>query len=215
MSSEERVLELCDCFARTKKPFRWACNGRLNYASLSVLQSMKRAGCVFINYGIESFDDECLKVMNKVLTTKQIVAGVENTLKVGISPGLNIIWGNLGENERTLNQSVEFLLRYSDTAQLRTIRPVTPYPGASLFDYALKHGLLKDVEEFYEKKHVNSDLLSVNFTDLTDEDFHRMLFEANSKLVRDYYHKKIGGLIEEAEDLYVNKNANFRGYRQM
>lgn len=215
MASEARTLELCSWFAKARKPFRWACNGRLNYATPAILNEMKRTGCVFINYGIESFDDEALQRMNKHLTTEQIVKGVENTIASGISPGLNIIWGNLGEDARTLQQSVDFLLKYADTSQLRTIRPVTPYPGSDLFTYAVKHGLLKDVEEFYEKRHTNSDLLAVNFTALSDEDFYHCLMEANCELLMEHYRRRMIEHVNTAIDLYTNRNSNFRGYRQM
>ncbi|MCL4552133.1 MAG: B12-binding domain-containing radical SAM protein, partial [Candidatus Marsarchaeota archaeon] len=184
MSSVQRTTSLCEDFLRSGLKFKWACNGRLNYASRELLELMKRSGCVFINYGIEAMDDQVLKKMHKGLTVKQIVRGVEETLKTGISPGLNIIFGNLGDNIETLHKGVEFLLRHDDGAQLRTIRPVTPYPGSELYYHAIKTGLLKDVEEFYERKHVNSDLVSVNLTDLTDQEFHRALLEANSRLIK-------------------------------
>ena len=67
-----------------------------------MLQLMRKAGCVFINYGIESMDNEALKRMNKNLTTDMIIQGIENTLSCGISPGLNIIFGNLGENRTSI-----------------------------------------------------------------------------------------------------------------
>jgi radical SAM superfamily enzyme YgiQ (UPF0313 family) len=215
MSSEKRVYELCEQFLRMGRPFKWCCNGRLNYASLEILRLMKRAGCVFINYGIESFDDEALRRMNKHLTTDQIVNGVEATIAAGISPGLNVIWGNLGENKRTLRQTADFLLKYADTSQLRTIRPVTPYPGSDLFTYAVEHGLLKDVEEFYEQKHLNSDLLAVNFTDLSDDEFHTVLMETNCELLQEHYRRKTEEMVKVTQDLYKNRNVNFRGYRQM
>ncbi len=215
MSSQQRVWSLCERFLQMKHSFKWSCNGRLNYASMEVLHKMKEAGCVFINYGIESFDDASLRRMNKHLTTKEIVEGVENTVAAGISPGLNVIWGNIGENLRTLHQTMDFLLRYADTSQLRTIRPVTPYPGSDLFTYAVEKGLLKDAEDFYENKHVNSDLLAVNFTDLPDNEFHQALEEVNCEILREYYRRKSVEIIQVTQDLYRNKNANFRGFRQM
>lgn len=213
MSSEKRVQELCERFLQMSQPFKWCCNGRLNYASLDVLHLMKRSGCVFINYGIESFDDVALRRMNKHLTTEQIVKGVENTLAAGISPGLNMIWGNLGENKRTLRQSADFLLKYADTSQLRTIRPVTPYPGSDLFTYAMRCGLLKDVEEFYERMHLNSDLLAVNFTDLSDGEFHQALMGVNCELIEAYYRRKSAEMLEITRKLYQNHDISFRGYR--
>ncbi|MFA5317542.1 MAG: radical SAM protein, partial [Dehalococcoidales bacterium] len=193
---------------------KWSCNGRLNYAKPDVLKLMKRSGCLFINYGIEAMDDRILKNMQKALTTGQIVEGIKSTITEGISPGFNIIFGNIGENAETLRKGVEFLLEYDDGAQLRTIRPVTPYPGSALYYHAIEKGLLKDCEDFYENKHMNSDLMAVNFTDMTDDEYHMALFEANKRLMENYYRKKTAAMIEEAKNLYLNKNVNFRGFRQ-
>ncbi|MEW5821270.1 MAG: radical SAM protein [Cyanobacteriota bacterium] len=214
MSSKERTISLCEDFIINKLNIKWNCNGRLNFATKDVLKLMKEAGCQFINYGIESFDDQILKNMNKCLTTKQIVTGIENTLEAGISPGLNIIWGNVGENKETLMKGVDFLLKYDDHAQLRTIRPVTPYPGSPLYYHAIETGLLINCQDFYENKHLNSDLVAVNFTDLSDEDFHKALLEANTILINKHFNSKKEIMRKQSEDLYLKQNANFRGYRQ-
>ena len=110
-----------------------------------------------------------------------IIKGVENTLKVGISPGLNLIYGNINERLSAFEDAVDFLLKYDDHAQLRTIRPVTPYPGTELLDYAIEKGLIKDTEDFYEHKHLNSDLLAVNITQYSDEEIYDALYKANKK----------------------------------
>jgi anaerobic magnesium-protoporphyrin IX monomethyl ester cyclase len=213
MSSVERTESLCRDFLRNKLNMKWSCNGRLNFAKKDLLELMKRSGCVFINYGIEAMDDQILKNMNKLLTTQQIITGIEATLAVGISPGYNIIFGNIGENRETLNKGVEFLLKYDDCAQFRTIRPVTPYPGSPLYYEAIKRGLLKDVADFYENKHLNSDLLAVNFTELTDAEFYEALMEANQKLITNYFQKKLAASLQQVTDLYRNKDINFRGFR--
>ena len=109
---------------------------------------------------------------------------------------------------------VDFLLKYGDHSQMRTIRPVTPYPGCELYFYAIEKGLLKDCEDFYENKHINSDLLSVNFTNLTDEEFHRALLKANTILINDYFDYVKTKSLERAEKLYLEKDASFRGFRQ-
>ncbi|MCX5698512.1 MAG: radical SAM protein [Candidatus Omnitrophica bacterium] len=213
MSSEKRTVELCVNFIKSKLKFKWFCNGRLNYAKPDVLKLMKEAGCVFINYGIESLDEKVLRVMNKALTVKQITEGIENTLACGISPGFNIIFGNIGETIESLKLGVDFLLKYDDQAQMRTIRPVTPYPGSPLYYYAIKKGLLKNCADFYENKHINSDLLSVNFTDLTDDQFHEALMEANMRLLDNYFEKQKESYINQTKKLYLDKDASFRGYR--
>ena len=215
MSSTKRTTEFCNAFLEADLKFKWLCSGRLNFAKPQVLKLMKKAGCVFINYGIEAMDDQILKNMNKSLTTGIIREGIEATLNAGISPGFNIIFGNIGENRETLEKGVEFLLKYDDGSQRRTIRPVTPYPGSPLYYYAIEKGLLIDCADFYENKHINSDLLSVNFTELTDDEFHQALLEANSRLLENYYHKQLEDVLRQTYDLYVNKDSSFRGFRQL
>jgi radical SAM superfamily enzyme YgiQ (UPF0313 family) len=214
MSSMERTMSLCQAIIDAKLDMKWDCNGRLNYAKPKVLNLMKEAGCVFINYGIEAYDDEILKNMDKVLTTKQIEVGIQNTLAAGISPGYNIIFGNIDETRETLMKGVEFLLKYDDGAQMRTIRPVTPYPGSPLYYRAIKDGMIKDIEDFYENKHTNSDLLTCNFTKLSDEEFYEALMEANEILLDNYQKKVKEATKKQLEDLYIKHDSSFRGFRQ-
>jgi len=214
MSSKERTTSLCESFLDANLDILWNCNGRLNYARPDILKLMKLAGCVFINYGIEAMDDLVLKNINKGLTIKQIKDGIENTIAAGISPGLNMLFGNIGDAKHTLNKAVEFLLKYDDEAQLRTIKPVTPYPGSPLYDTAIERGLIKDCEDFYENKHLNSDLLTVNFTELNNDEFHRCMLDANTKLLANYYNNQMLSSIESAKKLYLENDTGFRGFRQ-
>ena len=214
MSSVERTTQLCEAFIKAKLNIHWDCNGRLNYARPDVLKLMKDAGCVFINYGIESMDEQALRNMKKALTVPQIITGIENTLAAGISPGYNIIFGNIGETAHSLQLGVDFLLKYDDHAQLRTIRPVTPYPGCPLYYYAIEKGLLKDCEDFYENKHTNSDLLSVNFTDMSDDEFYKALYKANETLLDNYYSAQEKSIKRTMGKLYLERDSSFRGFRQ-
>jgi radical SAM superfamily enzyme YgiQ (UPF0313 family) len=213
MTSKARMNELCEAILKNNLNIKWYCEGRLNFVDKEILNTMKSAGCVFINYGIESLDNEVLKNMNKALTKDIIIRGIELTKKVGISAGLNIMFGNMSDTLTTLRESVEFLLKYDDHSQIRTISPVQPYPGCELFNTAIKQGLLKDIADFYENKHVNSDLLSVNFTELSDQEIYRALYMANFELLNNYYKSKIYGVEKQLKELYINKNVLFRGWR--
>lgn len=211
MVSPKRTFELCKMLEPLN--VKWMCNGRLNIARTDILKAMKEAGCVFISYGVESVDDDVLEKMNKKLTYKQIVEGTENTLRKGISPRLNMIWGNLGDTEDTLQRSVNFLLDYDDHTELRTIRPVTPYPGSDLYYYAIKQGLLSGIDDFY-KKHINSDLATIQFTGLSNEEFHQLLGQVNATLVEEYYNTRNDSAQIDMAFLYSGRDDGFRGFRQ-
>jgi len=216
MSSIKHTEAVCKEFLKRDLPVTWHCNGRLNYCSEELLQLMKDAGCCFINYGIESMDQTVLNNMKKGLTPKIIEQGIKDTLKVGISPGLNFIFGNKGDNFKTIKKAVDFLIKYDDFSQKRTIRPVTPYPGSPLYYDAIEMGSLdKDnpAEDFYEKKHLNSDLICTNFTELTDDEFYEALKWANQKLMENFYNKQRDGTLKQIENLYTEKDITFRGFR--
>ena len=222
MTSKPRVIQLMEDFINSNKgkgiQVKWSCNARLNYATPEVLSLMAKAGCVFNNYGIESFNNDIMKVMKKGLNTKMVIDGVRNTYEAGIKPGLNMIWGNIGENVEHLKNSVDFLLEWDDGTQKRTIRPVTPYPGSPLYHHAIRQGLLDSknpCEDFYEHKHINSDLMAVNLTDLSDNEFYDALCDANKKLLNAYHLRSLEREIKTTENLYGNLDASFRGYRKM
>ncbi|CCK81700.1 B12-binding domain-containing radical SAM protein [Desulfobacula toluolica] len=214
MSSKQRTVEICEAFLRAGLKIKWDCNGRLNYATSDILSIMKKAGCVFINYGIEAYDNEVLKKMNKALVIKQIDRGIDATLSAGISPGLNMLFGHIGDNKQTLSAAVKFLIKHDDGAQMRTIRPVTPYPGSPLYYYAIEKGMIKGVDDFYENKHLNADLFAVNFTKLSEEELYSELAYANIMLVENYFENKKKRMVSQIKDLYYSRDTSFRGFRQ-
>ena len=213
MSSEKRTEEICQAILALPFTIKWDCNGRLNYAKPHLLGLMKKSGCQYVNYGIESLNQEILHQMAKGLTVDQIHRGIQATLAAGLSPGLNLLWGFPADTEQNLWDAVGFLQLYDPCDELRTIRPVTPYPGCPLWEKALRDGLVKDAEEFYEVKHKNSDLISINFMDIPTDHVHLLLYEANGQLIRNYISKR--GLImnQQAERLYVGGDLGFRGFR--
>ncbi len=215
ISSPERAIELSEAFIKADLGLTWGCAGRLNNINPEVLSAMKAAGCVFISYGMESMDDEVLRKMNKNLTAEIITRGVEMTMASGILVGFNFIFGNRGDTAETLQKSVDFLLKYDKQSQIRTIRPVTPYPGSPLYTYAIKKGLLRDCEDFYENKHTNSDLFTVNFTEMTDNELYKALYNANKQLLDNYYQAIQKSNNETLDALYLNRDAMFRGFRKV
>lgn len=213
MATEERVTQLCERLLREKIKIQFDCNGRLNTAKPDVIRLMKKAGCVYINYGIESLDQNVLNLMNKHQTVEEIIGGIKATVDAGINPGFNILFNNIGDNAETLKKGVDFLLKYNTYSEIRTVKPVTPYPGSDLYYYAIDKGLLSGPEDFYEKKHLNSDLLAVNFTGMTDKEVYKLLYDCNKILLDDHYEHLKTMAIDAHRRLYFEKDCSFRGVR--
>jgi radical SAM superfamily enzyme YgiQ (UPF0313 family) len=213
MSSETRTGEICESILELPFKIKWDCNGRLNFAKKPILSLMKKAGCGYVNFGIESLNQKILNQMGKGLTLDMVFHGIESTIEAGLIPGLNLLWGFPDNTEQDLWEEVDFLKQYDQCHELRTIRPVTAYPGCKLFDEAKKEGLIKNAEDFYENRHQNSDLISINFTKYNNQEAHEMLYAANKELMINYFDKRLEANVEIAEELYINSNADFRGWR--
>ena len=212
MIHEKRIFALCEAFISNNLNIKWFCTGRLDIVTDRMLEIMKKAGCDAIDYGIEQYDNDSLIKMDKRLSVDQIENGIQMTLKRGIRPLFNIIFGNLGDTKRTLRKSLDFLHKYNDHTQLRTIRPVTPYPGSPLYDHAINTGKLSGPEEFFER-HINLELPTVNFTSYTDDEFVQMLFDANREIIEKYYDYMKKQDIDDFKKVYFEKSFGFRGTR--
>ena len=214
MTSPKRVEALCE--ALQPLGIRWSCQGRVNVAArdLGMLQRMHDAGCRFINYGVESTSQRVLDGMRKKQTPAQAELAVSATKQAGISPGLNMLWGAPGDNLDSLNNNVEFLLRHDDGAQMRTIRPVTPYPGSPLYQDLVKAGTIRDTGDFYEQLR-NSDLVCWDMMKCGDLAWaNTRLMEANLRLLDNWRHNVGQEHRRQAAALYLDGDEGFRGWRQ-
>jgi anaerobic magnesium-protoporphyrin IX monomethyl ester cyclase len=212
MHSEKRVEQFCSAIRDENIKIHYFCTGRLDTVNEHIVEIMKESGCVSIDYGIEQFDDGALKAMNKRLTEREIIQGIELTKRAGINIAFNIIFGNIGDTRASLKKSLSFLKQYNDFSQLRVIRPVTPYPGSPLYDYAIAQGYLTGPEDFY-RKHKNLELPTVNFTDIPDDEFNRLMFDANKEIIEDYYDHLKQQMIGNFSKVYFDKDYGFRGAR--
>jgi len=217
--SKKRIFDFADALEKNNLKIKFACDCRVDIFDEEMAQRMVEAGCQFFDFGFESADQCVLDNMHKRVTVEQNMRAAEIARKhKGIGIGLNFLWGNIGDTSETLKKNVDFIKRYNTYKQIRTIRPVTPYPGSELYYDAIKAGKLNGPEDFF-KKFRNSDLITVNFTDLPDEECYKHLFEANRELILDH-HGHTNGDLQEAEhlintygDLYAGKTTVFRGIR--
>lgn len=216
--SKQHLKKFRDILKANKLKIKFSCNVRVDLIDEELLGILKESGCQFLNFGMESTSQNVLNLMNKRATVEQNHKAAELTKKTGMGMGLNFLWGNIGDTEETLKNNVAFIKKYNTYHQVRTIRPVTPYPGCALYYEAINKGLLSGPQDFFEK-FKNSDLLTVNFTDIPEEKFYELLFEANKELITDH-HKQLGKsmetaavLIEQFRNLYFTKDYKFRGAR--
>jgi radical SAM superfamily enzyme YgiQ (UPF0313 family) len=216
--NKKRVFEFEEAVKKSGLKIKYFCCIRANLIDNEIAQSLIRSGCRQVDIGFESFDQKVLDRMKKGVTVEENIKAAEVCKDVGLIMGLNVMWVNPYDTEESLWKIVDFMKKYNTYGEIRTIRPVTAYPGCSLYDDAIEMGLLQGPDDFFEK-FKNSDLVSINFTDLPTEKCHRLLFAANTELILDHF-LKTDGDIREAKDmidgfyrLYFEKEYKFRGAR--
>lgn len=188
--SKERVRTFVEMIKRLKYPIKYYAQSRVELAKdVEILKMLKNSGCKILNLGLESLDQNVLNLMGKNTKVEDNIIAVENTIEAGIHPGLNFIWANPGDTFESLEKIVEFLIKYDTQGQLRTIRPPTPFPGCPLYYKAIKDEKLKGPGDFFDKFN-NSDRITVNFTEMSDDEVYRALLDANTELIRNYFIKK-------------------------
>jgi len=194
---------------------KFTCNARVDTFSEEIAQILKEMGCMFVNIGFESVDQNVLDKLGKRVTVAQNYEAAEICNKYKLPFGMNLLWGLPGDDAVTLSKNVEFIKQYTMKDQLRNLRPVTPYPGTPLYNQAIAEGKLEGATDFYNK-FTNSDLLTVNFTELTDWQFYNNLFGANQELIMhyfDYDEEEARSIIAQFYDLYFEGDTTFRGVR--
>ena len=221
VASKLRLFELRDALKENDLHIKFSCNIRVDFFDYEIAECLKEIGCTFANIGFESTDQKVLDLMKKHATVEQNHAAAQICNDIGIPCGLNLLWGMPGDSAESLQGNIDFIKRYNITYdQLRTIRPVTCYPGTPLYDQAIAEGKLEGATDFYNR-FINSDLITVNFLDnISDEEAYKLLFAANKELIMDYQEhtdmtlEAAHALIDEFHLLYFeDHDYNFRGAR--
>lgn len=212
------VFDFEEALDRAGLKIKYYCDIRATLVDNEVVQSLKRSGCQLVNIGFESMDQKVLDALNKGTTVEENINAAEICKNNGLVMGLNIIWANPYDSEQSLWKLVDFIKKYNTYGQTRTIRPVTPYPGSPLYTKAVASGMLDGPNGFFAK-FKNSDLITVNFTDIPTEECYKLLFAANTELILDHFlhtsqnmdEAKI--LIDSFYRLYFEGDYKFRGAR--
>jgi len=184
--NKKRILEICECLK--KLGIKWGCQGRINLVDEEILKAMKDSGCMYIGYGVESFDQGILDRMKKQIKVDQIIPVIEMTRKIGINPIIQYMYGFPGENEVTIKKTIEFFKRINHS-YVGFI--TTPLPGTELYENAICRGLIKDEESYLIQldSGYNRGEPIINMTEFSSEELVRKRYQLIKSINGNYYRK--------------------------
>jgi hypothetical protein len=98
---------------------------------------MKKAGCVRVQFGVESGSQKILNNIKKGTTLNMIRRAVQTAKEVGLGVSGSFMIGNPGESWETVEESVKFMKELNIGANFNM---TTPYPGTLLWKWIEENG---------------------------------------------------------------------------
>lgn len=182
------MYELCDGLEPLN--MKWSSSSRVDLVDFELLKRMKKAGCAVVIYGVESGSPTILDRMNKKATVEQAENALRDTIKVGIWPQLNMMYGYPGETRETLKETIDFFkgLPYLNTHTIRLLRfsRTTPLPGSELYNQVLKEGLIENEDIYLENLlplyGSHKTLPGINLTEFSEKEFYQLKRKIESEI---------------------------------
>jgi tetratricopeptide (TPR) repeat protein len=127
-----RILQLMDLIRESGLHPLWNCQSRVNLVDEDRLVAMKRAGCEFMQFGVEHGSERVLKLLDKGTNMRQAQKALGLVRKVGMNLGIYLITGIPGETW----EDVEITSRFIQDVRPHDVQisPLALYPGTRLFD---------------------------------------------------------------------------------
>lgn len=138
------LRELCKGILKHCPGLRWGCLTHVNLVDEEVMSLMKDAGCLSVDIGIESGNNEILQQIRKNFTIEEALAACEIIRKCGIKVGAFFQIGFPYETEATLADTVSVMKKVKASRLIYSI--FTPHPGTEAYDFCRQNDLLDDFD---------------------------------------------------------------------
>ncbi len=166
--SKSHVFGIVKELMERKIDLIWGCETRVNLVDDEKLRAMKRAGCVQIDFGVESGSQKILNTLKKDITVEQIGKAFELCKKHKIRTFANFMVNNPGETWGDVLETWKVARKID--ADNMGVWVTTPYPGTELFNqFGLKDMGMEDYKmlsfggsnRYNQKAFRNTDLFKV------------------------------------------------------
>ena len=136
-ANKEHVKKICELI----KPLGivWRISARVKPLDLETLKIMKSAGCVEISFGIESFDDQVLKGLNKCTTAEDNAKAMKMAKEAGLMVRALFMIRTPYQRLETILINISWLLKVPyDTIAVTSF---VPLPGSDIWENPDKYNI--------------------------------------------------------------------------
>jgi anaerobic magnesium-protoporphyrin IX monomethyl ester cyclase len=191
------VIDVCRKIIERGLDITWQAISKVSAVSAEMLYWMRKAGCVQISYGVESGSERIRRLFCKDIRTDQIVRAFDLTLAHGILARAYFIYGAPGENDGTIQETLDLIRRIKPLSAIFYILDL--FPGTALYD-AYRQGTGATDDIWLERR---EDILYFE----TDPDLDSKKVLAFGRRLRDTYHQ---WLPEMARDIALKDHPDLK-----
>jgi len=154
---KERAIGICNEIIRRKLKINWVIQARADCLDREILESLKKAGCVYIGVGVESGSDRILSLLQKDQSREKIIAAFREIDRAGI---FAIAFFMLGNPQETYSEMLE-TIKFAEELDPLMIQVAffTPYPGSKYYEALQGDKRSPDTQHHYNL--VNSNFSAV------------------------------------------------------
>lgn len=136
-ANRNRVLELCEYLGPLD--IAWRISTRAKPIDYEMYKTMFDAGCQEVSFGIESFDNDVLKVLKKGTTAEDNAKALEIAHKVGMKTRVLFMIRTPGQTSETVKRNIEWLQRVP--YDIICVTSFVPLPGSEIWENPDKFGI--------------------------------------------------------------------------
>jgi anaerobic magnesium-protoporphyrin IX monomethyl ester cyclase len=142
---KSHIHSLCDEILERGLKFPWECEIRVNTVNRDLLAKMKKAGCYFVDFGVESASPKVLKKMHKAISIDQVIDVFKWTKELDIYTKVFFTFGHIQETLEDAVITMDFIDKYRDyiISQGGGVG-IKIYPGTLVEKYAYEIGRLDE-----------------------------------------------------------------------
>lgn len=170
---EDRVRRFCEGLIARRLDLLWACQTHVNLFTDDMARWMRSAGCLQVEFGVESGSDRVLREMKKRTDTARIRRAFETARRYGLRTLANVMINTPTETEQDLKKTVSFT---------KALKP-------TIYSYAVTVPMIGT--EIYEK-YVAPKLTTQEYSMYLDQRIYRRIMDHRFRLAS--HDKNIAGI---------------------
>jgi radical SAM superfamily enzyme YgiQ (UPF0313 family) len=118
---------------------KWTCLARADDLTEDIVRKMRSARCQEIFFGVESGSQMLLNKMNKNIKVEKNINAIKICKEVGIKSCAYMMFGFPGEDEKTINETIQFL--ENTNPDKSRISQFLPIPGSDVYFHPEKYNI--------------------------------------------------------------------------